>query len=100
MRDIYKIQEKVRELLTKYPETRNSDTDLYIHMCMDINEIACYLPFIEVLKNRKNLGMPSIESVGRIRRKLQAEYPELRAVEEVCHGREINRQRAVKYATE
>ncbi len=75
----------VKNVLEVYPETRGSDELLYIRVCEIIAaEVGCpcalhEMPLTYFLRNRKRLGFPHIETVGRMRRKLQEGNPELRA---------------------
>ena len=88
MKRIKKVQETVQFILETQPETRNSDDVLLAKVFGIINKDCLMLPFSVVLTNRKTLGLPSIKSVDRCRRKLQRAYPELRASKEVEAFRE------------
>ena len=52
------------------------------------------MPFCDVIGNLKELGLPSIETVTRLRRKVQAEHPEVRASEKVTQWREVKEEQA------
>lgn len=69
----------VQQVLEEVPAARNSDMVLYIEVVRIINQSLIYKPLAEVLTNTKKYGLPSPETVGRCRRKLQAEIPELKA---------------------
>lgn len=69
----------VKQVLETVPAARNSDNYLYIEVVRSINQSVLRLPLAVVLTNLKEYDLPSIETVGRCRRKLQAEFPELRA---------------------
>ena len=73
----------VKNILTDYPQTRNSDNALYIKVVAAINPQANGRPFANVLSSLEELGLPCFETVRRTRQKLQAEFPELRACDEV-----------------
>lgn len=73
----------VKEILEKYPATRDSDQLLYYRVCEALNEKSLTANFGYVLLNRKDFMIPSIETVGRCRRKLQEKNPELRASSKV-----------------
>lgn len=77
---LYDVHSLVESELVKHPQTRNSDTDLYISICERLNPgVTDRFSFAYVLKNRRDLGLPNLESVGRCRRKLQEHNPLLRA---------------------
>lgn len=73
---------RVEELLTKKPQTRNND-DLLIYEYLK-SMFGEHMPSVrDVLLHKKELGIPSFESITRSRRKLQEDNIELRATEEV-----------------
>lgn len=81
----------VRQVLVTVPAARNSDNILYLEVVRLINQQVLRLPLAVVLNNMKEYNLPTIETVGRCRRKLQAQFPELRAdkaVEEFRSGLE------------
>lgn len=61
----------------KDEETRDDDMLLYLKVCNAYLKGAGAMPLAEVMTQYKYLGLPSFESVCRIRRKLQAKHPEL-----------------------
>lgn len=77
----------VKDILSSEPTTRNSDNHLFHAVCkyllsnqgIDINGLR----FSELFLSLKDYGLPQFETVGRIRRKLQNEYPELQCNEVV-----------------
>ena len=71
MKNIKQTQKLVKEILEKFPQTRNSDMLLYYYVCLEIDKTILKLPFWLVLLDMKSYGLPPIESVGRARRKLQ-----------------------------
>ena len=73
----------VKNILTDYPQTRNSDNALYIKVVAAINPQANDRPFANVLLSLEELGLPCFETVRRTRQKLQEEFPDLRACDEV-----------------
>lgn len=81
-----KLKEFVKPILEQSEPTRNSDDVLYFQVCTKL--LGDNLSLKHVLLNRKDLRIPSYESVGRARRKLQEDYPELRARPEVEERRE------------
>ena len=76
MQKLRTIEDKVRAILKKDEEARNDDMVLYLKVCNSYFKDAGAMPFAEVMSQYRYLGLPSFESVGRTRRKLQAEHPE------------------------
>ena len=77
MRNLKTIEKKVRAVLEKNEDARNDDMVLYLALCNACLKDAGAMPLAEIMTQHKYLGLPSFESVGRTRRKLQAQYPEL-----------------------
>ena len=88
----------VKYILTKIPETRNSDNFLYFKVCERINPEVIYKPFHIVILNRKEYKFPSFETVRRTRQKLQAEFPELSGNNAVKRHRKNNEEVFRDYA--
>jgi hypothetical protein len=63
---------------------------LYYHVCLEIDKTVLKMPFWMVLLDLKSYGLPPIASVGRARRKLQRECPELRGDKKVREKRSEN----------
>ena len=97
-KELKNTTELVRQMLQKYPDTRNSDDMLYFRVCESINVIYVNLPFYAVILNRKKYNFPAFESVRRTRQKLQAEFPELAAVSIVEDARDVNEKAFREYA--
>ena len=77
----------VKQVLETVPASRSSDNILYTEVINYIGgkkgiDIGA-LPINTVLQSLKHFQLPSIETVGRCRRKLQAQNPHLRAEAEV-----------------
>lgn len=77
MQNLKTIESKVRAILEKDEEARNDDMVLYLKVCNGYLKDTGAMPFAEVMSQYRYLGLPSFESVGRTRRKLQAAHPEL-----------------------
>lgn len=99
MKQLNKVKELVKNILTESENTRNSDDLLYITVCKRINPIAASLPFYMVLGNRKEYGIPSFESVSRARRKIQEENPDLCGTDTVEAYRKVNEETFREFAT-
>jgi len=92
----------VKKILEQRPETRNSDMFLYTVLAQHIEEEKgvdiTEKPFCFVLCNLKKLGLPSLESVGRARRKIQEQYPHLQSDKKVKEKRADNEELFRQYA--
>lgn len=55
-------------------------------------------PFEDIMKNRRMYGLPKIESVARVRRRIQEHRPDLRAPKDITEGRYDNWKEARDYA--
>jgi len=78
-----KIKEVVIEILETTPSARNDDMVLYALVCRKFNPQVRYGRFDFVLVNHAELSIPNFESVGRCRRRVQAQRPDLQSSEEV-----------------
>lgn len=93
MRDLKNTKKVVEILLRDDPQTRNSDSYLYLKV---IEVMATYppavmnMPVSEFLMRYKELGYPPFESVRRSRQKAQQEFPELKACKKVEEKRTEN----------
>ena len=77
---------------------RNSDNYLYVQVAKTIDPQVVYKPFIEVMYDMKDLDLPSIESVGRCRRKIQEKHPELWSDKQIQKYREEQEKTFEDYA--
>ena len=77
---LFKVAEMVEQALVAYPETRSSDDLLIVHIYRDYYGIQAD-KFINVLVKRKEMKLPSFESIGRARRKLQEQHEFLRGTD-------------------
>jgi hypothetical protein len=92
----------VKLALTVCPETRNSDSYLYLKVIeqqaidkgMSIQNIS--LP--SFLENFRKWGFPCFETVRRTRQKLQAEFPELASTAKVAELRVDREEAFYEYA--
>lgn len=89
------VEEKVIEVLQRYPVTRNDDWKLIAYVFNEICPDTQYYKFNAVMLGHKELGLPAIESITRARRKAQETRPELRAEKEVWEQR-MERQEEFK----
>lgn len=89
-----KLTDLIYRILKLDIAARDNDVHLYMRVCSNINAPAIHMPFCEVMGKLKELGLPSIETVTRLRRKVQAEHPEVRASDQVMQWREDKEEQA------
>ena len=84
MNKLRTLTDMVRIILEQQPETRSSDNLLYIEVLRRCtNQNVLNMPVWAFYQNLKEWQLPSIETVGRCRRKAQQENPHLKATPEV-----------------
>ncbi len=71
------VEGKVKVILQKNEDARNDDMVLYLALCNVCLKDAGAMPLAQIMTKHRELGLPSFESVGRTRRKLQERHPEL-----------------------
>lgn len=81
------VTRQVEEILEFEDRARNSDEYLYAMYLSYYGKGLLDWTVADFLKKRRALGVPSIETVGRCRRKIQEKYPYLRASQEVEEAR-------------
>ena len=77
MDNLKTVEGKVKAVLQKNEDARNDDMVLYLALCNLYLKDVGTMPLAEIMTRHKELGLPSFESVGRTRRKLQERHPEL-----------------------
>lgn len=98
MKRISEVSVKAENALWNYENTRNSDNELFLAICKEINPGVLNLPFEVVMSNFNTFGLPAFESVSRARRKIQNNNPELRANKTVEDFRYENYKDIKEYA--
>lgn len=92
----------VKNILQECPEARNSDNVLYLQVLKVLGERkGVSLENMSVLSfflNIKEMGVPSIETVGRCRRKIVETHPELAGNDTVEGFRAANEEEFREYA--
>ena len=104
MRRLKELSNRVKAILEANENARNSDNILYLHILrsygeekgLDIDKMSVPMLFLHC----KDMGLPSLESTGRARRKVQELYPYLRGDDNVQAGREMNEEAYRQYAQE
>ena len=100
MKNLKTIENKVKMILKKNEDARNDDMVLYLALCNLCLKDAGAIPLAEIMTQHKSLGLPSLESVSRTRRKLQARHPELAGSRPVQKLRATGEKAYRKYAKE
>lgn len=78
------LTELVKTIMEQQPETRSSDNLLYIEVLKrTTSQNVLNMPVWLFYQNLTEWQLPSIETVGRCRRKVQQENPHLKAKPEV-----------------
>ena len=94
------IEPLVRSVLEEDPEARNDDFRLIAEVYYRLNQEIGRLSFNIVMLGHKELKLPSVESITRARRKLQAEYEYLKADKETEILRTNEEEEFRRYAKE
>lgn len=92
------LEELVTKVLIENPFARDSDTELFFSVCMVICPNALAKPFGSVLRDFNSYGLPRFESIARIRRKVQAAFPELQGNRQVESWRKEKETEFREYA--
>ena len=94
----------VKKLLEDDPQTRNSDSYLYLKVLgvveKEKNISVNQVPVKKFLIHMGEWGFPPFESVRRSRQKLQSLFPELSAKPEIKAARKENEKAVKEYAVE
>ena len=69
------LEEMVREVLKKDPKARDDDRILTLDVWVNIFKVNPWSPVADVMRNK---DLPSQESLGRVRRKIQQAEENLR----------------------
>lgn len=97
-----KVNELVHSILIEYPETRNSDAELYCRVAQYVEKetgrsiLDNYFGY--VMCHLKEYKLPSFKSVERARRKVQEHYPHLASDKKVKQMREEKEDEYRKYS--
>lgn len=83
MSKIKRIEPLVKDILEEDPEARKDDFKLIAEVYYRLNQEVGRLSFNLVMLGHKELNLPSVETITRARRKLQAKYNYLRPEEKI-----------------
>lgn len=75
MKTLWTLEQMVKPVLMAKPDTRDSDKELALEVWRLYYGVSPWTPVEDVLRNDK---IPSIESIGRVRRKVQEANVSLR----------------------
>lgn len=75
MRSLFTLENMTRIVLKEMPATRDEDNELALQIWQKFYGVNPWAPVSEILRNE---CLPSIESIGRTRRKIQAKEESLR----------------------
>lgn len=104
MEDLNTISEKVKQILEDEPAARDSDNLLFWKIAHDTLEGQGLdidtMSFTELFLSLNSYGIPKFETVGRIRRKIQSDFPELKGTGRITAARELKAESFRAYAHE
>ena len=92
MKNLQNTKAIVRTILEEEPQTRNSDSLLYLQVLKRVGENLLSMSVRDFLANMGESDAPPFESVRRTRQKVQAECPWLAASPKVGEFRAENEQ--------
>lgn len=95
MRSLLTLEAMIRPVLVRKPITRDSDTELALTVWNTYYGINPWSPVCEVMRNE---CIPSIESIGRCRRKIQEKDETLRGSRHKEKIRMAEQERFIEYA--
>lgn len=99
MNTIYDVEHNLTALLEQDKELCNlDDMELYLAYVKATDPAITQLRFDTVIKNRAVYGLPSLETVGRARRKISEKRPDLRACKRTRRAREKVTEEMKEYA--
>ena len=104
MDNLTTVSALVKEVLETVPDSRDSDNLLFFLVCKRILADQSIdietMEFGKLFLSLKGFGLPQVESVGRCRRKLQHEFPELQCSQQVAMHRAERMNSFTEYGKE
>lgn len=102
MKELLSTTEMVEVILKADPKTRSNDNLLYIRLVDMLGRRDhidyIHMPMIAFYDQLPTLDVPTIETVSRLRRKVQQKNPELKATEAVENFRAEREEKFRAYA--
>lgn len=83
MEKLNNLEKTVRKILKNIPNTRGSDDLLYLHVLDEMKVDVSKYDVESFILNYRRLGIPTIETVGRCRRKIQAKNETLKPTPDI-----------------
>ena len=105
MSKLYKLYPLVESILNQSVASRNSDELLYLYVIkrlaatIGIYFDPCNLSLKNFIEFRRQYNLPTIETVGRVRRKVQEEHPSLSPCLQVSARKELLEEEFRSFAT-
>lgn len=94
MPDLNKIQDQVEQIMKDYYEARNDDKFLIAYFMIKLQDIKTFSEYYH------NKDIPTVESIRRVRQKIQSSGKYLPTLEKVRKARRISEEVYRKYALE
>lgn len=98
MKNIKRIETAVKEILEENKEARDDDFILIAEVYNKLVPECINLPFSVVMLGHNELKLPVQASITRARRKIQAQYKELRASKKVQEARKAEEEEYKNYS--
>lgn len=103
MGDLSTITDMVKTILESDPKTRNCDGLLYIRFLDELSREKGETDYLQMtvlnfLHMQPMMGVPTIETVSRIRRKVQRNFPELKSSVKITNYRAEREEMFREYA--
>lgn len=95
---IYNLYERTVPILREHSETRDNDGLLIAMIDEKLNPVVKHMPYSEVMSNRPAFGLPSCESIRRVRQKAQENHPELASSKKTQEARDERRIEMEEFA--
>lgn len=87
MRKLKELEPKVKEILIKNPSARGDDDLLYENLLKEMEVDLTKITARNFLLSYRKLGIPTIETVGRCRRKIQENDETLKPTPDIILNR-------------
>lgn len=87
----------VKGIMEAHPKTRDDDFLLYAYVLNKFGQ-SKNIPFWDMAALVKMSQLPSMESIGRARRKVQELYPELQAEKKILEARTNNQEEYIEFS--
>ena len=93
MKELKTLEQKIACVMEDSEASRNDDWTLTWLIYHTFYGVGLSMPFVEVMNRHRDLGLPTPESIARIRRKLQEREPKkygpASGIKEFRHQRDV-----------